>query len=247
MPRDTALLTIPSRARSLSGERLFFVLIAASMFLSVLVGFAPRYYLAPINGSPAMAQASLMIHFHGALFSVWVLLFMVQVGLVAADRRDLHMALGTGGLFLVPLMIVIGTLTALQQVARRSGPPMLDPLSWLAVPLLSVVGFGVLFVVALALRRTPGAHKRLMVLGMAAMISAAFGRMTFLPIMFAILVLPNLYMVALLIWDVTTTRRPHPASLLGGALTLFATVGPIFIWRTPIWKTIATWSVSLIA
>lgn len=245
MPRDIALLTIPSRARSLNGERLFFLLTAASMLLAVLVGFAPRYYLAPINGSHTMAQASLMVHLHGAVFSVWVLLFMVQVGLVSAGRRDLHMVLGTGGMVMVPLMIVIGALTALQQVGRRTGPPM-DPLSWLAIPVGALIGFGVLFVAALALRRSPGAHKRLMVLGMAAMISAAFGRMTFLPTMFAILVLPNLYMVALLVWDVATTRRPHLATLLGGTLTLLATVGPIFIWRTPAWKGFATWAASLI-
>lgn len=246
MPRDTVLLTIPSRVRSLSGERVFFLTIAASMFLAVLIGFAPSYYMAPLNPSPSMAQASLMVHLHGAVFSVWVLLFMVQVALVGANRRDLHRALGTGGLVMVPLMIVIGTLTALQQVGRRTGPPM-DPLSWLAIPLGAVVGFGVLFIVALALRRSPGAHKRLMVLGMAAMISAAFGRMTFLPTMFAILVLPNLYMVALLVWDVVTARRPHPATLLGGTLTLLATVGPIFIWRTPAWKGFAAWAASLIA
>ena len=246
MPRDTALLTIPSQARGLSGERVFFLSIAVSMFLAVLIGFAPSYYMAPLNHSPSMARASLMVHLHGAVFSVWVLLFMIQVGLVSANRRDLHMALGTGGVVMVPLMIVIGVLTALQQVGRRTGPPM-DPLSWLAIPLGAVVGFGVLFLAALALRRSPSAHKRLMVLGMAAMISAAFGRMTFLPTMFAILVLPNLYMVALLVWDVATTRRPHPATLLGGALTLAATVGPIFIWRSPAWKSFATWAVSLIA
>lgn len=244
MPIDTPVRLASPRARGLGGERLFFLLIAASMFLSVLIGFAPRYYLAPINGSPAMAQASLMVHFHGALFSVWVLLFMVQVGLIAADRRDLHMALGTGGLVLVPLMIVIGALTALQQVARRTGTP-LDPLSWLAIPLLSVVGFGVLFSAALALRRYSGAHKRLMVLGMATMISAAFGRMTFLPTMLAILVLPNLYVVALLVWDAVSQRRAHPVTLLGGVLVLATTVGPIFVWRTPAWKAFAAWAVAL--
>jgi hypothetical protein len=246
MPIDTAILPAPSRARGLAGERLFFTLLAASMFLSVLIGFAPTYYVGPLVGpAPVMARASLLVHLHGSIFSVWVLLFMVQVGLVAANRRDLHMALGTGGIVLVPLMVVVGALTALHQVGRRSGPP-LDPLSWLAVPLLSVVGFGVLFLAALALRRTPGAHKRLMVLGMAAMISAAFGRMPFIPTMLGILVLPNLYTVALLIWDVATTRRPHAASLLGGLLVLATTVGPIFIWRTPAWKAFAAWAVALV-
>lgn len=245
MPFDTAIRTVPSRAGGLTGERRFFVLLAASLFLAVLIGFAPSYYLTPVTGpSPAMARASLLVHLHGSVFSVWVLLFMVQVGLVAADRRDLHVAVGTGGMALVPLMIGIGALTALHQVGRRTGPPM-DPYSWMAIPLLSVVGFGVLFLVALALRRSPGAHKRLMVLGMAAMISAAFGRISVIPIMVGVLVLPNLYAVALLIWDGVTLRRPQPATVLGGLLVLATTVGPIFIWRTPAWKAFATWAVAL--
>lgn len=243
MSADSATLSTRSRPHRLSGERIFFTTLAAVTLASVVVGFSPTYYLQPlVPPPPRLTPASPLVHLHAGLFSAWIVLFMVQVSLVAAGRRDLHRALGGVGLALVPAMILVGTWTAFQQVVRRSGPPGLDPLSWLAMPLASVVGFGVLFSAALWLRRAPGAHKRLMVLGMAAMMSAAFGRMLFIPPMLALLVLPNLYVVALGVWDVLAQRRLHPATLWGGLLVLGTTVGPIFFWSTPAWRAVAAWA-----
>lgn len=179
------------------------------------------------------------MHLHGLVFSAWISLFMVQVSFVAAGRRDLHRATGMTGLLLVLVMIPLGIATALAQVARRSGPAMLDPHVWLAMPLASVLGFALLFLLALALRRRPAAHKRLMVLGMAAMLSAAFGRIVFIPPFLGLLVIPNLYTLALAAWDVASLRRLHPATLWGGLFVFATTVGPIFVWRSPAWLAFA--------
>lgn len=230
-------------APRLSRERLFFLCIAGSMFAAVLIGFAPSYYLRPMTPAAALPHPlTPLVHLHGVAFSAWILLFMAQVTLVARGRRDLHRRLGVFGFGLVLVMIPLGITTALAQAVRKSGPPMLDPHSWLAMPLASVLGFGVLFLLALRLRSRPDAHKRLMVLGMAAMLSAAFGRIAAIPPFLALLVLPNLYIVALVAWDVITTRRVHPASLWGGLFVLATTVGPIFIWRSPAWLAFAHWA-----
>lgn len=226
--------------RPLSGERRFFLLLSGSMVLAVLTGFAPSYYLRSVLPPPATLQpATPLVHLHGIVFSAWIALFMAQVAFVAAGRRDLHRATGTTGLLIVLTMIPLGIATALAQVARRSGPPMLDPHMWLAMPLASVLGFAVLFLMALALRHRPAAHKRLMVLGMAAMLSAAFGRIVFIPPFLGLLVIPNLYALALAAWDVATLRRIHPATLWGGLFVLLTTVGPIFVWRSSAWLAFA--------
>lgn len=225
------------------GERLFFAVLAGSMLLAVLIGFAPSYYLRPLSPAGAWPHGlTPLIHLHGIVFSAFILLFMVQVGLIAGDRRDLHHRMGVAGLPLVLLMIPLGIVIALAQVARRSGPPVVDALSWLAMPLASVLGFGVLFLLALRFRTRAGAHKRLMVLGMAAMLSAAFGRIAVIPPFLALLVLPNLYAAALAAWDMASTRRVHPATLWGGLLVLITTIGPIFFWRTPAWLSFAHWA-----
>jgi hypothetical protein len=232
--------TIATARPPINGERGFFLLLAGSMFAAVLTGFAPSYYLRAVMMPPAGLQPpSPLVHLHGLVFSAWIALFMAQVAFIATGRRDLHRAMGVAGLVLVLVMIPLGVATALAQVARRSGPATLDPHVWLAMPLASVLGFGVLFLLALALRRRPATHKRLMVLGMAAMLSAAFGRIVFIPPFLGLLVIPNLYALALAGWDVTSLRRVHPATLWGGLLVLVTTVGPIFFWGSSAWLALA--------
>lgn len=240
MPIDTAIPSGRASIRKLSDERLFFTALAATMFMAVVIGFGRTYYLRAFIPPPEFIKpATPLVHLHGLLFSAWIVLFMVQTSLVAAGRRDLHMKLGLTGLPVVLSMIVVGTWAALRQVDRLAIP--LNPLSWLAVPMLAVVGFGVLFLLALALRYKPAAHKRLMVLGMAAMIGAAFARMPGMPFILGAFFLPNIYAVALIVWDIVQTRRPHLSSVLGGLLVLVVTVGPLFIWKSPAWMAIAEW------
>src|SRR5438034_1227828 len=71
-------------------DHLFYGGMAIAMALTVLVGFAPTYYFrlvgdgprATVSGGPFTA----LIHLHGALFTSWVLLFVVQTALVASHR-----------------------------------------------------------------------------------------------------------------------------------------------------------------
>jgi hypothetical protein len=218
------------------------------MLAAVIIGFGPVYYFLPVQAAPAgHVAASPLVHLHGAIFSAWMLLFVVQSGFVAAGRRDLHIWLGSIGVAMVVAMIGVGTLAALYQVGRGSGPPDVPPLSWLALPIFGVAGFGTLFLLALKYRRQPAVHKRLMVLGMVCMLGAAFGRMLFLPTLVGLWVMPNAYSVALAIWDWKTLRRIHPATLWGGAVGLTATVAPAFVWSTPAWLAFAGWAAGLVA
>ena len=232
------MASIAPPRRTLHPERAFFLLLAGSMFVAVMAGFGPVYYLRPAHPATLYPPTPL-VHLHGAVFGAWIMLFMAQVSFVAAGRRDVHRKLGLAGIVLVALMIPLGIATALGQAVRKSGPPILDPLSWLAMPLASVLGFGVLFSLALLLRRRPAAHKRLMILGMATMLSAAFGRIALIPPFLGLLVLPNLYLVALIGWDFASLRRVHPATFWGGALVLLTTIGPVFIWRSAAWLAFA--------
>ncbi len=246
MPIDIAIPSGKASARKLSGERIFFATVAASMLLAVLIGFGRTYYFRGLlPPQPNVLPPTALVHVHAALFSAWVLLFMVQTGFVAAGRRDLHMKLGLVGLPMVLAMLVVGALTGLNLAKRMAGMPF-DPFMMMALPLLSVTGCAILFLAALALRRTPAAHKRLMIMGMAAMIGAAFSRMPWFSFFVGAFILPNLYAVALIGWDVATRRRPHPATLAGGAMVLAVTVGILFVWQTPAWLAFARWAASFV-
>ena len=50
-------------------------------------GFARTYYLKELYATPALP---ILLHIHGAVMTLWYVLFIVQVRLVAAHRVALH-------------------------------------------------------------------------------------------------------------------------------------------------------------
>jgi hypothetical protein len=72
--------------------RLFFVVMASAVIITVFAGFAPTFYL---RGSFAQSRPmSVLLHVHGIVFSTWVSFFLVQTLLVARGSRRLHQRLG---------------------------------------------------------------------------------------------------------------------------------------------------------
>src|ERR1700682_958818 len=82
-------------------DRVFYGGMAIAMALTVLAGVAPTYYLrffgdgprATVSGGPFTS----LVHVHGALFTGWVVLFIVQTALVATHRVAVHRRLGVAG------------------------------------------------------------------------------------------------------------------------------------------------------
>ena len=81
-----ATLAEPAPIR-LSGERKFFGAMALIMVAATFVGFAPSSYLAPAFGGKPL---SLLLHVHGVVFTLWMLLYLAQTGLISARRTDIH-------------------------------------------------------------------------------------------------------------------------------------------------------------
>src|SRR4029453_3111358 len=86
-------------------DRRFFTGLAGAVALTVFVGFSPTYYLKGLYGTRALSP---FLHFHGMLFTSWILLFVTQTALVAAKRTDLHRRLGIVGALLAVAMLVVG-------------------------------------------------------------------------------------------------------------------------------------------
>jgi hypothetical protein len=117
--------------------RRFFVGMAIAIAVTVFAGFSRSYFLKAYYGTP---ELSLLLHVHGLVFTSWVLLFLAQTTLVAADRTDLHRRLGVGGAVLAALVLIVGTTTAILRVKGGSAPiPGVPPLAFLAVPLFDMV------------------------------------------------------------------------------------------------------------
>jgi hypothetical protein len=227
------------------GARRFYVGMAIAVLITVFLGFSRSYFLKGYFGSP---ELSLHVHIHGLVFTSWVLLFLAQTSLVATGRTDLHRKLGVGGAVLAALLLIMGTTTAILRV-KGGGPspiPGVPPLSFLAVPLFDMVVFALLIGAGLVLRNRPETHKRLMTLATIALTSAPIARLAFVrpvgpPAFFG---LTDLFIVAMLVYDLATRRKVHPATIWGGLVIVASQPLRLMISGTPGWLAFAGWLTS---
>jgi hypothetical protein len=221
-------------------ERWFFSGIAVLAAAIVFTGFAPTYYLKGVFGTRALSP---LLHVHGALFTSWILLLVAQTTLVAAGRTDIHRRLGVAGGFLAVLMMVAAVLVSIDGARRGAAPPGIPPLMFLIVPLGTVVVFPILIGVAFALRRQPDAHKRLMVIGTAELLTAGVGRLPGIaaggPLAF--FGVTDLFIVGLWAYDYLTRGRVHPAALWGGLFFIVSQPLRIAVGGTGLWLAFASW------
>jgi len=226
-------------------DRIFYSGMAIAMAVAVFVGFARTYYLSSYFGTSATLTGgpfSTVVRLHAALFTAWVLLFLVQTSLVATHRVAVHRRLGVAVAVLAAVMIVAGTAMALATARRGGAPPGVDPLGFLVIPLGDMVVFAVLVTAALWLRRNKEAHKRLMLLAYLAILVAAVARIPgVLPLgplgFFGLTFVPAL--IVAMIYDLVTRGRVHPAYLWGGALLIASVPLRLMISTTQAWHRLA--------
>jgi hypothetical protein len=215
---------------------------AVAFAITVFAGFSRSYFLKAHYGTP---ELSLLLHAHGLVFTTWVLFFLAQTTLVAAGRTYIHRRMGVAGAVLAGLVLIMGTTTAILRVKGGAAPiPGVSPLSFLAVPLFDMVVFAILIGTGLYFRRRLDTHKRLMTLATISLLSAPIARLPFgvlkagPPAFFG---LTDLFIVALLVYDLATRRRVHPATVWGGLLIVASQPLRLMISGTPAWLAFAGW------
>ena len=230
----------PTIDRSTKDRRLY-TWVAVFVPVIVLIGFARSYYLKGFFNTPALP--SLLVHLHGIVMTSWVVLFVVQVSLVAKRRIRVHQRLGVFGAMLAALIIVVGTLTGIAGAARGSspGPP---PLQFLVVPLGDILVFAILVGTALGFRRRRlDIHKRLMLLATLSLTGAAIAR---IPLHFietggplAFYGLTDLCILACVVFDTVRHRRLHPVFLWGTVLVVASQPLRFMLASTGVWMRFA--------
>ncbi len=224
-------------------ERRFYVGAAIGAILIVFAGFARTYYLKGVFGAPPILE---LVHVHGIVMTSWFLLFLVQVGLVATRRTNIHRKVGVGGTILAALMVIISVATAIS-AARRGVSPGPPPLVFLVIPLGDLLVFSILVAAGISLRKKLATHKRLMLTASMGILTPAIARIPFEfiatggPLVF--FGLTDLVILAVIAVDTVRNRRLHPAFAWGALLVIASQPLRLMLAGTDVWMRFATWLV----
>lgn len=232
-------------ARNLSRERIFFTGMAVMMTLVCIAGFAPSYYL---KAYFRPAPLSVLVHVHGAAFTLWMLLLVAQTSLIASGRAHLHRRMGVAGGILAIFMVATGA--AVVWVRGTTPTPALPHeflLRMLALSVVALIAFSSLAGIAIWLRRHAAVHKRLIILATTVLLGAAVHRLliwlvspTVGPLMF--FGFTDLFIVALGVYDLISRGRLHPATLWGGTAVVASQITALMLAGSGSWLAFARWA-----
>lgn len=233
----SSIPTLPGRRY----DNRYFSAMAIAILAVVFIGFGPTYYLAGVVRAPLPSP---IIHVHGAIFSCWVLLLVVQTSLVSARRVDIHRRLGVAGFCMAGLMVILGAAAAINALVNNRTRAGLDPRIFFVVPFTDILVFATLIFCAMWWRKDAAAHKRLVLLATVALLTAALARfhISFLSgnIVNAMLT-SYLFILLLAVYDYWSTRRVHRVTMLGAAWIIVVGFARLPLSHTAAWLNFAGW------
>jgi hypothetical protein len=214
--------------------------------LVVFVGFAPTFYLRGLFHGPALMPLTVL---HGIAFSAWIVLLLVQSLLVRTGNVRVHRRLGIAGALLAAGVVVLGVWLALVAAARGTIGDLVHapPLEFLIVPLGQILIFGVLTGVAIALRRRPEVHRRLMIVATIHLTAPAMVRAAH--VLFHVasplpaLIVTSTLVILCIVYDAVTRGRVHPVFAVVAPMTVLSFPMRILFSHTAAWHSIAAWLV----
>lgn len=213
------MTTIGIRRRaSRTAGRPFYLIMSLVMAAVIVIGFSQTVPgdFAPTPGLP------LLLHVHGAIFTLWVFLFVAQPAFIVRGSLKLHRQVGMLGAALAGAMVVMGLAATLFSIRHHMVPSFFPPGIFLVMNSLGILVFGGLVCAGVALRRQTEWHKRLMLCATVTLLAPALGRALpmdsfgdFAPlVMFAVVLVFALIGPA---YDLMSARRIHPAYIWGVA------------------------------
>lgn len=199
-------------------EERFFFKMACAIALVLVAGFSVQL---------AMGRSSfavpLVYHLHAFVFFGWVVLFVMQSGLIAANNVVLHRRLGKLSAIWIPAMVVLGITITVESMRRTGGPFFFGASEFLIGNPTGLLAFAAMISAAVALRKQSDWHRRLMLCAMAAITGPGFGRLLPMPLMIPYAweisnTVGSLFILAGMIRDKRHNGMVHPAWFVGLAV-----------------------------
>lgn len=224
-------------------DRLFYTFMGLVIAMTVIWGFAASFYFARWMARPPLApEMTALLYLHGAVFTIWVALMVVQPLLIASRNIALHRRLGWLGAGTAAAMAVVGNLAAI--AAMHGGFRGLgDPYVFYAVPFFAINSFAIIVWFAIRWRNHAETHKRLILLANSAILGAAIARIPLAGIQagapFSFIFGPDLIILAGMIYDWRTRGRVHPVWIRGGAALVASQIAMMAVMGTLWWHAFA--------
>jgi hypothetical protein len=186
-----------------------------------------------------------ILHFHAAVYVLWLVLISVQIFLVETNDIRRHKTLGWYTAILSAVMVPLGLTAALVDQARQIGTPEYAP-QFLSLEFGEMIGFSVFIASGILWRKNLAAHKRLMILSAVAISDAGFARLWLMGFKANV---PGyfgwwlqyywgiaLMLIAMMAWDWWKRGRIHPVVLGGAALLWTCEAIAAWLFYSPGWK-----------
>ena len=232
-------LKMPASASSHVPNRVldhaFFTTMILVLWTIIVLGFSKTYFLAGMVRAPL---PNLLIHLHGAAFTLWMVLLLVQTTLITARKVKIHRTLGLMTFGLAVLMVVLGVLSGIDAMRRGVAPLGLDAQTFFIIPFSDMVCFSVLVFYSYRTRLRAELHKRLILIASIALMGAGVARW---PIQFlqdhppaqdsVLLAL----LLALAAFDLLQLHRVSKATSLGGIPLFLIHLVRVPLGMTPVW------------
>ena len=157
----------------------FFLGMTLVMAFFVFAGFGMSYWYPLASGS--FPPAPPVVHLHGWIFSIWMILLVVQAALVNSGNVMLHRGLGLFGIAMATLVLCMGTLISI--IGLPGGIDNPSPVFFDAMYLsfAAILGFGILFALAIWNTRRPEIHKRLVLFSILPLLPPGVNRFYMVP------------------------------------------------------------------
>jgi nitrate reductase NapE component len=232
------LVARPARTRT---DSIYFTTIAFLLMGIVVVGFAPTYFLAGIIRAPL---PSTLIHVHGAVFSSWIILFVIQNVLVSTHNVRLHQKLGWLGAAIATAMVILGIMATSDSLRRGATPSIFTPPQFVALNDVGILIFAGMIGLAIWQRRNPALHKRLMLIATISIMPPAivrFALRTNKPFLGPTVLLALL--LSVVAFDIFKRRRPYAVTIIAGVIAFAIFPMSAVLGHTALFQRIAQWIV----
>lgn len=216
------------------GERFFFHYAIAALIV-VITGFAGRAAFLPHLLPPITPT----IIAHILTMLLWYGFVILQASLISRRKAALHIRLGQLSVFIAAGVLVAGTLVTLETYMRRFSENVIGAEFAVYLSFSSLLGFIILYALALTTRKSASHHKRYIIMASTAMILAATFRLaaTFgapQPIPMGI-VIQYSFITALMFYDLKKYERIHVATMISMLVCIVMTVGIFTLGASSIW------------